>query len=130
MNWTSILAVFVGSGLGGVCRFLLSKVVQPNVTGGTVFPWGTFTVNIIGCFIIGLCYGLFNRYASSSMVMPQVRLLLTVGFCGGFTTFSTFINENYLLLQSSNMLLTLTYVAASIIVGLTLLYAGYAASQF
>lgn len=80
----------------------------------------------IGCFVIGLCYGLFNRYAARSLF----RLLLTIGFCGGFTTFSTFINENYQLLQSSNALLMLAYVAASVIVGLILLYAGYAASQF
>ena len=112
MNWTSILAVFVGSGLGGVCRYVLSRFIQTNVAGCTVFPWGTFAVNIIGCFVIGLCYGLFNRYAAGSLFTPQVRLLLTVGFCGGFTTFSTFINENYLLLQSSNALLLLTYVGS------------------
>ncbi|MBO4966353.1 MAG: fluoride efflux transporter CrcB [Muribaculaceae bacterium] len=129
MNGTSILAVFIGSGLGGVCRYVLSRFIQSNVASGTIFPWGTFWVNIIGCFIIGLCYGYFNRYAASSIFSPQVRLILTVGFCGGFTTFSTFINENYLLFQSSNVFLLCVYVAASVLLGFALLYAGYVLSQ-
>lgn len=129
MNFTGILAVFVGSGLGGVCRYVAGRAVQSCLPAGTVFPWGTFAVNIVGCFLIGLLYGLFDRYAPSGFLSQHLRLLLTVGFCGGFTTFSTFINENYILFQSSDILLLLAYVAASVIAGFILLYAGYAVSQ-
>lgn len=129
MNWTNIFAVFIGSGLGGVCRYVVSKYVQSKVLYVTDFPWGTFAVNIIGCFLIGLFYGIFNRYAWHGMLSPQVRLLLTVGFCGGFTTFSSFINENYILFQSTNIPILLGYMVASIIIGFILFYAGYAASQ-
>lgn len=125
----AIIAVFLGSGLGGVCRFLLSKLVQTHFASGSLFPWGTFAVNILGCLLIGFLYGLFDRHAGAGWVSPQLRLLLTVGFCGGFTTFSTFINENYLLFQSSNFPLLLAYVAASVVVGFLLLYAGYAITQ-
>lgn len=129
MNLTGILAVFIGSGLGGVCRYVAGRAVQSCLPAGTVFPWGTFAVNILGCFLIGLLYGLFDRCVPTGFMSQQLRLLLTVGFCGGFTTFSTFINENYILFQSSDILLPLAYVAASVIAGFILLYAGYAVSQ-
>ena len=132
MSWASVIAVFIGSGLGGVCRYLAGKAIQAHV-GTTLFPWGTFAVNISGCFLIGLLYGLFDRYAEQHagnlILTTQLRLLLTVGFCGGFTTFSTFINENYLLFHSSNLLLLAGYVALSVAVGFILLYAGYALSN-
>lgn len=124
-----IIAVFVGSGLGGVCRFLMSKAVQGHLAAATLFPWGTFAVNVLGCLLIGLIYGIIDRHAGAGFLTPQLRLLLTVGFCGGFTTFSTFINENYLLFQSSNLPVLLGYVAASVVVGFLLLYAGYALSN-
>lgn len=124
MNWLEILAVFLGSGLGGACRFLTSKIIQTHCAP-TIFPWGTFTVNVIGCFLIGLFYGLFDRYSPAEWMSPQMRLFLTVGFCGGFTTFSTFINENYLLTQSSGLMIVLGYMALSVIVGFLLLFSGY-----
>lgn len=126
---TNILAVFIGSGLGGVCRYLAGKAVQSHFVGITVFPWGTLAVNVAGCFLIGLLYGVFDRLAPAGFVSPQLRLLLTVGFCGGFTTFSTFINENYILFQSGNLLMLLGYVALSIITGFILLFTGYALAQ-
>lgn len=125
----NILAVFLGSGIGGVCRYLLSRLIQTHAAAESLFPWGTFAINVLGCFVIGLLYGVFDRYDTSGIVSPQVRLLLTTGFCGGFTTFSTFINENYLLFQSSNLLLVTGYAAASLICGFLLLYAGYALCQ-
>lgn len=126
---SEVIAVFLGSGLGGVCRYLLSRYVQIHVASTVVFPWGTFGVNVLGCLFIGLIYGIFDRYAVSGFLTPQLRLLLTVGFCGGFTTFSTFINENYLLFQSSNFPVLLAYVAASVVIGFIMLYAGYAITQ-
>lgn len=129
MNWADILAVFLGSGLGGVCRYVVSRAVQTGVAAGAVFPWGTLTVNVLGCLIIGLLYGLFDRPSVAAFLSPQIKLLLTVGFCGGFTTFSTFVNENYILFQSSNHLMLLGYVVASVLVGFILLYAGYALTR-
>lgn len=89
MTWSNIVAVFIGSGLGGVCRFLCSRWIQ-SLAPQALFPWGTFAVNVAGCFVIGLLYGIFDRY---SVLNPEMRLLLIVGFCGGFTTFSTFITK-------------------------------------
>lgn len=121
----SIIAVFAGSGLGGVCRYLLGRVLSA-MFGPTLFPWATFAVNIAGCFILGLLYGIFERQTSPCIISPELRLLLTVGFCGGFTTFSTFINENYLLFQSSHLPAVAAYTALSLTAGFILLYAGYA----
>ncbi|MBP2691229.1 MAG: fluoride efflux transporter CrcB [Muribaculaceae bacterium] len=123
MNWINIAIVFIGSGLGGVCRYIVSRIVQEQVPGA-LFPWGTFAVNVIGCFLIGLFYGIFDRHTGPAL-SPQLRLMLTVGFCGGFTTFSTFINENFLLFQSSSLLIVLAYIALSVLAGFILLYAGY-----
>lgn len=133
MNLTNIAVVFLGSGLGGVCRYIISRAVQSGASA-SLFPWGTFVVNVAGCFLIGLFYGLFDRFVPAGsdgvgLMSPQLRLLLTVGFCGGFTTFSTFINENHLLFQSSNLPLVIAYMALSLIVGLLLLYAGYFLSR-
>lgn len=125
----NLIAIFLGSGLGGVCRYLAGKAVQSQVADTSLFPWGTFVVNVTGCLLIGLFYGLFDRYAADGFLSQQFRLLLTVGFCGGFTTFSTFINENYLLFQSSNLPLVIGYVALSVVVGFLLLYIGYSLTR-
>lgn len=123
MIWSNIVAVFIGSGLGGVCRFLCSRWIQ-SLAPQALFPWGTFAVNVAGCFVIGLLYGIFDRY---SVLNPEMRLLLIVGFCGGFTTFSTFINESYQIFSGSaqHTMLALGYLLASIAVGFIMLYAGH-----
>lgn len=128
-SMADILAVFFGSGLGGVCRYLAGRAIQSHLAATAVFPWGTLAVNVAGCFMIGLLYGVFDRVAPAAFIPPQLRLLLTVGFCGGFTTFSTFINENYILFQSGNLPMLLGYVALSFIAGFILLYAGYSLAQ-
>ena len=124
MNWQILMAVFVGSGLGGVCRYIVGRAVQSLVASSTLFPLGTFAVNVLGCFLIGLFYGLSDR---GTLLSPQMRLMLTVGFCGGFTTFSTFINENALLFTNSpsRVLTALLYLLSSVAVGFAMLYAGY-----
>jgi len=82
------LIIFAGSGLGGLLRYLIQKLF---VDAGYVnFPTGTFVVNILGCFLIGL----FNALAEkNNLISTELRLALTTGFCGGFTTFSTFSNK-------------------------------------
>src|SRR5260221_12131262 len=94
------LAIFVGSGLGGMARFALSTTVQ-KLAGDWLFPVGTTTVNIIGCLIIGFLAQLFQSKLS---VPAEVRLFLTVGFLGGFTTFSTFGYETIALLKDGQIL--------------------------
>lgn len=117
-----ILLVFLGSGCGGALRFLVSKYLKFSIMGS--FPLATFTVNVLGCFLIGLFSGLFNN----SSISNEAKTFLTVGFCGGFTTFSTFTNENFLLAKGGDMMMGIVYVVASLIVGLLALWAGYKVS--
>lgn len=124
--WKLILCVFVGSGLGGVTRFLVStwfsNVLQWRSLG-SLLPWATLTVNIAGCFIIGLIYGLIEHGANIS---PAWRTAITVGFCGGLTTFSTFGREALLMIQSGQICSGLIYTFISVIVGITAAWAGFA----
>ncbi len=115
-----LIYIAAGSALGGVLRYLLSRVVQEQTDG--LFPCGTFAVNIIGCFAIGLIYALIDRGYNIS---PEMRLFLTVGFCGGFTTFSTFAHENYLLFQSDHFPTVALYAALSLLFGFTAAWAGH-----
>ena len=91
--------LFIGSGgfLGSISRFLASRYLQNNFP--SAFPFGTFLVNISGCFLIGLIYGFSER---SSLLTQGWKMFLAVGFCGGFTTFSTFANENLALLRDGD----------------------------
>ena len=123
--WTEILSVGAGSCVGGMARYAVSRWVQ-QAAGAAVFPWGTLTVNVAGCFIIGLIYGWLDQGLSLS---PAWRLFLTVGFCGGFTTFSTFANENYLLFQGAHVAILALYVAVSVAAGFAAVYAGYALTR-
>ena len=88
-----ILLVGVGSFFGGITRYLISLAMKGM---SSAFPWATMTANIVGCLLIGLLWAAFNRVNASS----QLNLLLIVGFCGGFTTFSTFSKESLSLLQA------------------------------
>ena len=116
----NLIAIGAGSAIGGMARYLVGRAVQAQWHGS--FPLGTFIVNVAGCFIIGLIYGLIDR----GFNLPEsARLFLTVGLCGGFTTFSTFINENYLLISSQGQAMALLYAVASIAVGFLMLYLAY-----
>lgn len=116
-----VLLVFIGSGVGGAMRFLVSKVFASFFVSS--FPWGTFAVNIIGCFVIGLVNGLF---LNGLIHDNQTKLLLTVGFCGGFTTFSSLMNDSYLLSNNGSVLLLIAYVSLSFVLGMLALLGGYA----
>ena len=117
----TLLCIAAGSGLGGVARYLVGRWVQ-SLSGAALFPWGPFAVNVAGCFIIGLIYGAIDR---GTNIPQDVKIFLTVGFCGGFTTFSTFIHENYMLFDSSEFPALALYAGASFTVGLLLAYAGH-----
>lgn len=116
-----VLLIAGGSAIGGVARYLLSKVISEHAAGA--FPWGTFVVNVLGCFLIGLIYGLADK---GSGIGDSFKLFLTVGFCGGFTTFSTFAHENYLLFGSGNIVTVGAYAALSFFAGILMAYAGHA----
>ena len=116
----TLFYIGIGSCTGGISRYLLSKYVQNMTSSG--FPIGTFMVNIIGCFIIGLLYGLFDR---GNLMNTNLKLFLTVGFCGGFTTFSTFMGDNFQLIKAGNFFYCSVYMTASIICGYLFLFLGY-----
>lgn len=116
----AILLVGLGGGIGSIFRYVTSLTVNkyfPNA-----FPIGTFMVNILGCFLIGLFLGLFNRTQEGS---ADLKLLFVTGFCGGFTTFSAFASENLSLLQSGHTGLAILYTSASIMGGLLAVWWGY-----
>jgi len=115
----SVLIVGAGGFIGTVARFLIARYFQENVI--SVFPWGTFIINIVGCFIIGLIYGLTEK---NDFFPPEIRLFLTVGFCGGFTTFSTLSNDAFLLLRQAEWLRFASYISLSFFFGLLAVYAG------
>ena len=116
----TLFVVALGGGIGSALRFLVSKVVAENVDGP--FPYPTFAVNIVGCLLIGLFYGLSSR---GSLGGNSVKMLLTTGLCGGFTTFSTFCSENVALLRGGNTIVTLLYAGVSVMLGLMAVAAGY-----
>jgi CrcB protein len=107
------LFIFTGSGIGGVSRYLIQKLFIDM--GYINFPAGTFIVNILGCFLIGLFNALAEKY---NVINPEWRLALTTGFCGGFTTFSTFANENMSLLRNGDYLYFSLYILLSVAIGI------------
>ena len=113
--------VLIGSGsfIGGILRYLTSRFVQNTFISS--FPFGTFVVNVIGCFLIGLFYGLSER---GEILSAEWRLFLTVGFCGGYTTFPTFANENVAMLRDGNILYFALYVGFSVCIGILATYLG------
>ena len=107
-----LLLVAVGSGLGGVLRYLV-----PGWIGAAKgFPWATLTVNVVGSLLIGLLSGLLARHGGSSA--EAVRAFAVVGFCGGFTTFSTFSNETFRLMENGQWWFASAYVGTSVAAGL------------
>lgn len=110
-----VVYIFIGGGIGSVLRYLSQMTVNEQMAGhASPFAWGTFTINIIGSLLIGLFYSLSERFS----LAPEFRLFLTVGLCGGFTTFSTFSNEGLLLLKGEFYGTFLLYALLSVGLGL------------
>ncbi len=115
----TLLLVGVGGGLGSIMRYITSLVSEKFFQ--SLFPLATFASNILGCFILGLFLGLFERHLISN---PDMKFLLVIGFCGGYTTFSAFTSENLSMLQSGNYTTAFLYISLSVITGLLSLFAG------
>lgn len=110
--WKTLLCVGAGSFVGGMARYGLTRWVSAG--NFTHLPLGTMVVNVAGCLFIGLLYGWFER---ADVLSPEWRLFLTVGFCGGFTTFSTFVHENYILFLSDKFWSFAAYAVLSFALG-------------
>ena len=113
------IIVGIGSFFGGGLRYAVGRIV--GVGASTAFPLSTFVVNIVGCLLIGMLSTIALR---QGWLTPTMRLLLITGFCGGFTTFSTFISENVNFCSSGHQLMSLAYMSASIIVGIAAFWLG------
>lgn len=120
----SVLLVALSSGMGGVLRYLTGRWLQPLSTGN--FPWATFCVNGAGCLMIGIVAGLSSRPTALS---PALALLLSTGFCGGFTTFSAFSWENIQLMRSGQWVVAGIYISASLTLGLLAAWMGWQISH-
>jgi CrcB protein len=113
---TAYLWVFLGGGIGSICRFFLTKAIPP----GWAFPYATLSANLLSCFILGVFIGLRIRGT-----LPQnAQFLLISGFCGGFSTFSTFSMELLQMLEEGQMGKGLAYMVISLVSGLLFLLAG------
>lgn len=115
-----IIVVGAGGFIGAVARYLLSGLIHRNLDSS--FPWGTFTVNIVGCFLIGC---LLHLVENRLVVSDQMRLFLGIGILGAFTTFATFSQEIIDLMRSGQNWLALANVLFSVGLGVLALWVGY-----
>ena len=114
-----ILIIGTGSFIGGVFRYLLSLLIQAKTT--SPFPLPTLIVNIIGCFFIGIVFGLFDK----GQISQEWKLFFATGILGGFTTFSAFSNETIILFREGHFSYALLYIFASVLLGLLMTYLAY-----
>jgi CrcB protein len=119
-----LLLVGLGGFVGSVARYLVSQL---NLTVDLwSIPIGTLTVNVVGSYIIGFLTGIAEK---SMFITPDLRLLLMVGICGGFTTFSSFTNENLMLMHNGLLFSFFLYTGLSVILGFIAVYLGYLSSN-
>jgi CrcB protein len=115
----TLLIIGTGGFIGSIFRYLVSRSVQEKFA--TAFPLGTLSVNILGCFLIGVVLSLSERGGFNA----DWRMFLATGICGGFTTFSAFSNETLALMRDGQWIYAGAYIAISIITGLAATFTGY-----
>lgn len=119
-----LLLVFVGGGFGSVLRYLIGRFLNNTENG---IPYGTFLANVLG----SLCIGIILGYAAKTQTLSQnYTLLLATGFCGGFTTFSTFAYENHLFLKSGDFTSFAVYTLISFTIGFLAVFGGMFLGKF
>ncbi len=119
MNYVLYLMIGLGGALGAISRFTLSTYIYQKYTH--IFPWGTFMVNMLGCFLIGVVYILG---AENVITNPNTRSLLSVGFLGAFTTFSTFSYETLNIIKNGEFKIAFLYAVGSLVTGLLAVWLG------
>lgn len=117
----NVLIVGIGGFAGSALRYLVYIATTSDAATKTLFPWGTFLVNIIGCFLIGILWGMMNTY---NWFSEELRLLLMVGFCGGFTTFSSYALDS-IVMGKGSLTTSLFYIGISVILGVLAVFLGY-----
>jgi CrcB protein len=120
VNILNIFLIAIGGALGSVARYLLSTFVLRAT--GTLFPLGTFVVNVIGCLVFGAIAGAASQRVQ---LAPALRLFLLTGILGGFTTFSSYAFESFTLVRDGQFLWASLNIAGQVIAGLAGMWAGY-----
>lgn len=118
------LLIGLGGFIGSVCRYYSQQLAARFFL--STFPYGTLAVNIIGCFLVGLIFGFADK---GNVLSPEWRMFLATGFCGGFTTFSTFSYESTQLINNGEYLYLALYISASVIIGVFATFAGIALTR-
>lgn len=113
----NLLWIFIGGGVGSLARFGISEIVNNNFK--STFPLATLISNIFACLVLALMVGMFSAKMDTN---PALRTLIIVGFCGGFSTFSTFSYETVELMRSGNMMMAIANVLISVTACVTLVY--------
>ena len=114
-----LIYIFIGGGIGSIVRYILGRWV--NAFHNSNFPFGTLTINIIACFVLGFIIGLADH---KQLLSPASRLFWAVGFCGGFSTFSAFSSETLALIQQGQNSTMILYILLSVVVCMTATFGG------
>ena len=120
----TLLLIALGGGLGSVFRYLTAQFINKHTQ--LFFPYATFVTNILGCFLIGLFLGWLEK---NNITNPDLKFFLVTGFCGGYTTFSTFSNENIQLFHANQTGTAFLYIGLSVILGLAATWGGLMVSK-